>query len=86
MNLRLITLGDFGVPIAWHWRSGLLKDGGSVVNSFAWWPTLVVLVLASITDLWRKRIPNWLVLPFLVAGFIVSGWLHGLEGMALLHG
>jgi len=51
------------------------------VNSFAWWPTLIVVVLASITDLWRRRIPNWLVLPFLVAGLVASGWLHGRTGI-----
>ncbi|MDR3725627.1 MAG: prepilin peptidase [Terracidiphilus sp.] len=51
------------------------------MNSFAWWPILVLLLLASFMDIWRKRIPNWLVLPFLVAGFVVSGWLHGRAGI-----
>lgn len=50
------------------------------MHSYAWWPTLIVLVLACITDLRSRRIPNWLVLPFLIAGFVVSGWLHGREG------
>ena len=51
------------------------------MHSFAWWPTLTVLVLACITDLRSRRIPNWLVLPFLVGGFVLSGWLHGSEGI-----
>jgi prepilin peptidase CpaA len=49
-----------------------------------------VLCVASFTDLRSRRIPNWLVLPFLLAGIVVGAWLHGwsgasqsLEGMAL---
>lgn len=61
-----------------------------VFDSIAWWPTLAVLVVAVITDLRSRRIPNWLVFPFLCAGFVVRGWQHGwsgigysLEGMGL---
>lgn len=51
------------------------------MHSFAWWPTLVVVVVATVTDLRSRRIPNWLVLPFLGAGILVSGWLHGWHGL-----
>jgi prepilin peptidase CpaA len=50
-------------------------------HSFAWWPTVVVLVVATTTDLRWRRIPNWLTGPFLAAGFAVSGWLHGWHGL-----
>jgi prepilin peptidase CpaA len=50
------------------------------MHSFAWWPTLVVLAVATFTDLRSRRIPNWLVLPFLVAGLVVPAWLHGWHG------
>jgi len=37
-----------------------------------------VLVVASVTDLWSRRIPNWLVVPFLLSGLAVrtvtGGW------------
>ncbi len=52
-----------------------------VVHSFAWWPTLTILVLVCITDLRSRRIPNWIVLPFLAAGLLTSAWLHGREGL-----
>jgi prepilin peptidase CpaA len=60
------------------------------MHSFAWWPTLAVVGVATFTDLRSRRIPNWLVFPFLAAGLIFStlhnGW-HGawmsLAGMAL---
>jgi len=51
------------------------------MHSIAWWPTLIVLAIATVTDLRSRRIPNWLVFPFLLAGIVVSGWLHGWHGV-----
>src|ERR1700733_12302908 len=51
------------------------------MHSIAWWPTVVVLAVATLTDLRSRRIPNWLVLPFLVAGVGISTWLHGWSGL-----
>jgi len=45
------------------------------MHSFAWWPTVIVLGVATFTDLRSRRIPNWLVLPFFVVGVAVSAWL-----------
>jgi prepilin peptidase CpaA len=50
------------------------------MHSFAWWPTLVVVAVATFTDLRSRRIPNWLVLPFLLAGIVVSPWRHDWPG------
>jgi prepilin peptidase CpaA len=51
------------------------------LHSFAWWPTLIVLAVATFTDLRSRRIPNWLVFPFLLAGIVVSAWLQGWHGV-----
>ncbi len=55
------------------------------MHSFAWWatfaPILIVVGVATFTDLRSRRIPNWLVLPFLPLGIAVSGWLHGWHGV-----
>jgi prepilin peptidase CpaA len=51
------------------------------MHSNAWWPTVVVLAVATFTDLRTRRIPNWLVLPFMGAGIAVSGWFHGWHGV-----
>jgi prepilin peptidase CpaA len=51
------------------------------MHSIAWWPTVAVVVVATVTDLRSRRIPNWLVLPFLLLGFAVSGYLHGWHGI-----
>ena len=60
------------------------------MHSIAWWPTLFVLTVATFTDIRSRRIPNWLVVPFLIAGICVSAWTegwhgvgHSLEGLAL---
>lgn len=70
-------------------------DGNSVpgdgwMHSIAWWPTVFALIIATASDLRSRRIPNWLVFPFLVAGMgasrIVDGWRgleHSLEGVLL---
>jgi len=41
----------------------------------------VLAVLAAIWDLRYRRIPNWLVLTGLAAGFILNGVLDGLAGL-----
>lgn len=51
------------------------------MHSIAWWPTVAVLAVATFTDLRSRRIPNWLVLPFLGMGLGVSAWLHGWRGL-----
>lgn len=52
------------------------------MHSIAWWPTVAVLAVATYTDLRSRRIPNWLVYPFLLAGVTVAGWQNGWHGLA----
>ncbi len=56
------------------------------MHSFAWWPTLIVLAVATFTDLRRSRIPNWLVLPFLLAGIVISPWRPDWHGNGHVYG
>lgn len=51
------------------------------MHSIAWWPTCAVMAAATFTDLRSRRIPNWLVVPFLAAGIVVSAWMHGWHGV-----
>jgi prepilin peptidase CpaA len=51
------------------------------MQSIIWWPTLGVLAIATFTDVRSRRIPNWLVLPFIPAGMAVSAWIHGWHGL-----
>src|SRR5258706_1652153 len=52
------------------------------MKSIAMWPTLTVLVIASIADLRSRRIPSCLVIPFLMGGVAAGGWTGGLYGLA----
>ncbi len=51
------------------------------MHSIAWWPTLIAVGVATITDLRSRRIPNWLVFPFLLVGIGVSTWMNGWSGL-----
>ena len=51
------------------------------MHSIAWWPVLIVVAVATVTDLRSRRIPNWLVLPFLACGVLVSSWNQGWHGL-----
>lgn len=50
-------------------------------NSIAWWPVVVVLAVACVTDVQSRRIPNWLVLPFGLTGVAMGGLSKGLAGL-----
>jgi prepilin peptidase CpaA len=52
------------------------------MHSFAWWPTLIAVAVATVTDMHRRIIPNWLVMPFLLAGLTASGWIDGWHGIS----
>jgi len=51
------------------------------MQALVYWPVVAVLVVATFSDVRSRRIPNWLVLPFLIAGIAASGWLHGWHGV-----
>ena len=51
------------------------------MHTVAWWPVLAALGVATVTDLRSRRIPNWLVYPFMIAGVAASGWKYGLHGI-----
>ena len=42
---------------------------------------MTLLVTATVIDIWRRRIPNWLVLPFLAAGVTVTTVSQGVKGL-----
>ena len=43
---------------------------------------LLLAAVAAVWDLRTRRIPNWLVLAGLIAGFALNGILYGLAGLA----
>ena len=49
-----------------------------MMQTVAWWPTVIVLVVATVIDIRSRRIPNWLSLPFLLIGVVGSAIRGGL--------
>jgi prepilin peptidase CpaA len=62
--------------------SGAIQGKEMAMHWIAWWPTVAVLAVATFTDLRSRRIPNWLVVPFMVAGLLISGIRGGWHGLA----
>lgn len=54
-------------------------------NWLALWPTMIVVCIATITDLRSRRIPNWIVLPFLALGIVISPWRSDWSGVRRGH-
>ena len=50
------------------------------MHSVVYWPIVAVLTVATFTDVHSRRIPNWLVLPFFLAGIAVLSGLYGWYG------
>ena len=51
------------------------------MHSSAWWVIFALLAIATVVDIHGRRIPNWLVLPFLAAGVIVNTASYGVKGL-----
>lgn len=60
---------------------GLLLMDMNLVNPVATWPTIALVIGAAVTDLRSRRIPNVLVLPFLLLGIGSSAIAHGWSGI-----
>lgn len=52
-----------------------------LTNPIAVWSTIALVIAASVTDLRSRRIPNLLVLPFLVLGMLFGTIAHGWTGL-----
>jgi len=51
------------------------------MHTIAWWPVFILLMAATVTDIRSRRIPNWLVAPFLAAGVAVNATCYGWKGL-----
>jgi prepilin peptidase CpaA len=51
------------------------------MHSTLWWPVLTLVTVASVVDVRSRRIPNWLVLPFLLTGVLENAATHRLGGL-----
>jgi prepilin peptidase CpaA len=52
------------------------------MNALVREPVLILVGVAAVIDVCCRRIPNWLVFPFLLAGVLSACERHGLAGLA----
>jgi prepilin peptidase CpaA len=50
------------------------------MNSIVWWATTSLVLAAAVWDVRTRRIPNRLVIPFLVAGLVFNASRYGMAG------
>ena len=74
-------LNNAGAHISSNVTWPVRKGDNRVINSIAWWPTVLVLGIACFTDIRSRRIPNWLVVPFALAGLIANCVSKGWAGL-----
>ena len=51
------------------------------MSATIFWCTTAAVAVAAATDIRSRRIPNWLVAPFLVAGLLAHFAYQGIEGL-----
>lgn len=52
------------------------------MDSVSWWINVAAMAIACTTDIRSRRIPNWLVLPFLISGILMQIAESGMAGAA----
>jgi prepilin peptidase CpaA len=51
------------------------------MHAISWWPVFIAVLIATIADIRSRKIPNWLVLPLLLGGIVVSTAMEGRHGL-----
>lgn len=58
-----------------------MREWRGDMSSIAWGPILTLLAMATVVDIHSRRIPNWLVPPFLAAGVMVNTAAYGVRSL-----
>ena len=53
-----------------------------LIENWHIWLLSVILVLAAVIDGWRLKVPNWLTIPLVFAGWAAGAWCFGFSGLA----
>jgi prepilin peptidase CpaA len=53
----------------------------AIAENWTVWLVTLFVIVAAVIDGFELKVPNWLTLPFIVAGWIVSTVLFGWEGL-----
>ena len=53
----------------------------SLMHAISWWPTFLTVLVAAISDVRTRRIPNWLVALSLCSALLTAAVAHGIIGI-----
>jgi prepilin peptidase CpaA len=54
----------------------------AIVSNWPLWLLSLVLIVAAIIDGWLLKVPNWLTVPLVFAGWTAAAYSHGFYGLA----
>jgi len=52
-----------------------------MMHAITWWPTFATVLIAAISDIRSRRIPNWLVVLSLCSALVTAAVTHGTSGI-----
>lgn len=70
------------LPLFSNWTPNCQSHCLETMQSIIWWATVIAVTIATVCDLRSRRIPNWLVFPFFLAGLSFSTVARGWSGLA----
>jgi prepilin peptidase CpaA len=53
-----------------------------IVENWPTWLLSVILIVAAVIDGWILKVPNWLTLPLVLAGWVAGAFCGGFSGLA----
>ena len=53
-----------------------------LVENWPIWLLSVILIVAAVIDGWLLKVPNWLTIPLVFAGWAAGAWCCGFSGLA----
>jgi prepilin peptidase CpaA len=54
----------------------------AITTNWPLWLLSFILIMAAVIDGWALRVPNWLTVPLVFAGWTAAAYCHGFSGLA----
>ena len=53
----------------------------AIIENWPVWVVTITLILAAVIDGFELKVPNWVTFPFVISGWVYSGFAFGWEGL-----
>jgi prepilin peptidase CpaA len=54
----------------------------AIITNWPIWLLSIILIVAAVIDGWILKVPNWLTVPLVIAGWTAAAYCHGFSGLA----